>query len=271
MKYIFLSLIFVSLNCFKAQQTAIDSLKIQCEYSLHYQTDSTDIRSKDNENFLLFIGKNKSLFLSTNKYKRDSIKNSYIKQSSIKMLDLTNFPKTAFPYKIVKDYVNNNILFYDDISAKLSVYYTEKPNLIWKISDETDKIANIDCNIAYTNYAGRVYKAWYATNILLPEGPYKFNGLPGLITKIEDTKGYYKFELISIKDLSGYKKTIDMENNHINGKKITKKEYLNAKKNYIDNLGEELRNSGIFIGADAIKKAQDRAKKKNNPIELKVD
>ncbi|MBT0573536.1 hypothetical protein OKE68_03370 [Riemerella anatipestifer] len=62
-----------------------------------------------------------------------------------------------------------------------------------------------------------------------------------------------------------------MENNHINGKKITKKEYLNAKKNYIDNLGEELRNSGIFIGADAIKKAQDRAKKKNNPIELKVD
>ncbi|SDD86015.1 GLPGLI family protein [Riemerella columbipharyngis] len=230
MRYIFLLLV-TSVNFLYAQEKAIDSLKIQCEYWLNYQNDSTNIYSKDSEEFLLLIGKNKSLFLSTNKYKRDSIKNSYIKEgNSVAILDLSKFPKTAFPYRIVKNYSNNELLFYNDISAKLSVHYVEHPNLTWKISNENDKIANIDCGVAYTNYGGRQYKAWYAKDIPLSEGPYKFSGLPGLIIKIEDTKGFYKFELISFKNLSKRHKTIELENRQINSKNVTKKEYLNAKK-----------------------------------------
>lgn len=259
----------MGLNFFNAQMIPIDSLKIQCEYSLSYQIDSTDTYSRKNEMFLLFIGKDQSLYISKNKYKRDSIKNSFIEQSNnMGMLDLAKFPKTAFSYKILKDFSHRDIIFYDDISAKLSVNYTERPNLIWKISDEKDQISDINCGVAYTSFAGRKYKAWYAIDIPLSEGPYKFNGLPGLIIKIVDTKGYYNFELVSIKDRSMYNETIDLDTKQINSKNVTKKEYLNAKRNYLDNLGEELRNSGIFIGSDAIKKVQERAKRKNNPIEL---
>lgn len=60
-----------------------------------------------------------------------------------------------------------------------------------------------------------------------------------------------------------------MESRLFNGTSATKQQYLSAKNNYIDNMGEELRRSGIIIGNDALKNAQNRERKKNNPIELK--
>ncbi|QOR72970.1 hypothetical protein IMZ16_05320 [Cruoricaptor ignavus] len=86
---------------------------------------------------------------------------------------------------------------------------------------------------------------------------------------MEDEKGYYKFELSNFKDVSKQRSLIAMESRLFNGTSATKQQYLSAKNNYIDNMGEELRRSGIIIGNDALKNAQNRERKKNNPIELK--
>jgi hypothetical protein len=40
--------------------------------------------------------------------------------------------------------------------------------------------------------------AWFAPELPYSDGPYKFNGLPGLIVKIADTRNQYVFELLSI-------------------------------------------------------------------------
>ncbi len=102
----------------------------------------------------------------------------------------------------------------------------------------------------------------------MPEGPYKFFGLPGLILKIEDTKGYYKFELTDFKNLTSQKGVIKMESRLVNGTSTTKQQYLSAKENYMNNLGAALQQSGITVGNEAIKSVQNRERKKNNPIEL---
>ena len=54
------------------------------------------------------------------------------------------------------------------------------------------------CHKATLTFGQRVYTAWYAPDIPIHYGPYKFEGLPGLIMQIEDSRKeiymvYYKF------------------------------------------------------------------------------
>lgn len=69
----------------------------------------------------------------------------------------------------------------------------------WKLSEDKDKIGQLDVNKASTYFAGRKWYAWYAPDIPINDGPYKFQGLPGLIVKIEDNSKTHKYELIEIK------------------------------------------------------------------------
>lgn len=61
------------------------------------------------------------------------------------------------------------------------------PKINWKIEKETKKIGNFSCKKATASFRGRNYIAWFATDISLPYGPWKLNGLPGLILEAYDT------------------------------------------------------------------------------------
>ena len=62
------------------------------------------------------------------------------------------------------------------------VFVKEKKVIIdWKLSDETKKIGRFECKKASAFFRGRQYIAWYAPEIPLPFGPWKLQGLPGLI------------------------------------------------------------------------------------------
>lgn len=71
--------------------------------------------------------------------------------------------------------------------------------LNWKLSEETKTIGNIKCQKAEVDYGGRAWIAWFAKEIPFQEGPYVFNGLPGLIVEIYDDHKDYLFKLIKIK------------------------------------------------------------------------
>lgn len=265
MKYLSLFFLFC-LVLLKAQK--IDSLKYEAKYLLNFQTDSTNIYSKDEEEFILKIGNEKSLFVSENAFKRDSFKTSVIKNGLIGALDLTKVPKPAFTYYIVKDIHKHHINFYDKVYRD-NFFYDENIKLDWELTNITEKIENLECKIAFVNFGGRRYKTWYSTEISIPEGPYKFFGLPGLIVKMEDDRGFYKFELISFKDVSNRKEVFSLNQDQIKAKQITKSKLNEVRNNFVENMASEIAKSGITLHGNAIKDAQDRQRKKNNPIELK--
>jgi GLPGLI family protein len=68
----------------------------------------------------------------------------------------------------------------------------------WKLQKETKKIGNFDCHKATTKFRGREYTAWYTNEIPVPYGPWKLQGLPGLILEAYDTEKdiYYYFKSI---------------------------------------------------------------------------
>ena len=44
--------------------------------------------------------------------------------------------------------------------------------------------------------------AWFAPDIPIKRGPWRFNGLPGLILKLYDTDRFYTFEAVSLKNVN---------------------------------------------------------------------
>ena len=78
-----------------------------------------------------------------------------------------------------------------------SFSYQEKPALNWEIQKDTMTIKGYSCQKALTTYGGRQWSAWFSTDVPLSMGPYKFNGLPGLILKIWDKGNEFSWELVS--------------------------------------------------------------------------
>jgi GLPGLI family protein len=75
------------------------------------------------------------------------------------------------------------------------------PKLSWVLSEEEKTIGGFVCKQAFTSFRGREYEAWYAIHLPLPMGPWKLNGLPGLILEAVDQEGvvvfqFYSFQII---------------------------------------------------------------------------
>jgi GLPGLI family protein len=88
-------------------------------------------------------------------------------------------------YNIKKNTMWSNILYRKQIYVKEIA-----PKINWIIEKDTKKIGTFLCKKATTSFRGRNYIAWFATEISLPYGPWKLNGLPGLILEAYDTNKF---------------------------------------------------------------------------------
>jgi GLPGLI family protein len=68
----------------------------------------------------------------------------------------------------------------------------------WKLLSEKKIIGKFDCKKASVEFRGRTYFAWYTMEIPISLGPWKFNGLPGLILEVDDQKEIYKWQAKTI-------------------------------------------------------------------------
>lgn len=83
--------------------------------------------------------------------------------------------------------------------GKYNAYYTEPyPLQQWTMGTETQTILGHRCQKATCHWRGRDFVAWFAPDIPVKAGPWKFGGLPGLILKLQDTAGVYRFEAVQI-------------------------------------------------------------------------
>jgi GLPGLI family protein len=254
--------------------TATDSttpLQLTCTYRLTFQPDSTDEKSILTEDMLLYIGDRFSQFQSLNRHLLDSIVVDIESKGGVEYWQKTgihtsSLPKTRFNFKIYKNYPSDKITVLDRIVTE-KYRYTEPKNLFnWTITSEKATIAGYNCQKATTEFGGRKYEAWFTSEVPVSEGPYKFSGLPGLIVKVSDTRNHYTFELISLKQPKDPAKIVFPDDRFI---PTTKKEFNKGQKDLQDNMAARL---GQVVTTNnpeqANRRAKERAKKHNNPIEL---
>jgi GLPGLI family protein len=227
--------------------------------------DTTDTNQKTDNIMLLQIGNNISKYTDYYGLKADSLYDVYVKMGD----DLSTIFTKIHPYikgssreNIFKDYPQGKITSTNLFGGSSYLYEEASVNIDWKLESGNMTIAGYKCKKASTTLFGRKYTAWYTPDIPISNGPWKFSGLPGLILKVEDSKKEVSFECIAI-DKPHWKDPIYM--NESDYMKTNKKTFLKLYKQYKDNPGAVIQNSGMIQGDIPAKAFRKRA---YNPIEL---
>jgi GLPGLI family protein len=69
------------------------------------------------------------------------------------------------------------------------------PVIDWTISVDTETFYGLHCQKATCHFKGRDYIAWFCPDLPVHTGPWKLNGLPGVIVDAHDTKNEVIFQL----------------------------------------------------------------------------
>ena len=267
---LFLAIVFSPLygqTVFHFPKKNIELVEHIVTYSLGFQEDSTYQNARRQEDMLLFIGSTISRFVSNNYFIGDSMARTATSQENFQRIasDRGNpLPIVRFKYEIFKNYPKGKQTFIDNVLGGGMFKFEEDLALFkWELLNETAIISGYKAQKATTEFGGRKWVVWFSTEIPFNDGPYKFNGLPGLIVKVYDTNQHYVFELKSI-HRPGYKLFIGFpELDYIES---TKKEYFKAKDNMRDNIITQAKSAGL--NNEVQQKVAKTMQRRNNPIEL---
>lgn len=201
--FIFLLVIFYAGICKSQNCERIDSVTFVFYYDYYFQKDSLSKGTPSFQSMMLQVGQQFSRFSPYRDIVADSILCDKTKKASINdVLAATGNSKISnlCKYNIYKDYPSKGSAVFTSFLNRNDRYIVkQKLAFDWNIASESDTIImGYQCNMATTFFAGRLYKAWFTQQIPLPEGPYKFGGLPGLIVKISDSKNQHVFLLTGI-------------------------------------------------------------------------
>lgn len=154
-------------------------------------------------------------------------------------IDHTKYPssdprgrKTA-SYSILKNYPSEGLLVYAENftpNGKIYRYEEEMPQWEWELQEGDSIILGYPCKKATAYFRGRTWIAWYAIDLPYDSGPWKMNGLPGLILYAHDIERSFFFRCNRIEKGDGtpieeekrnYVKIIPKRLNEIKGLRIT--------------------------------------------------
>ncbi|TJZ50053.1 GLPGLI family protein [Sphingobacterium olei] len=271
-----ISMRFFLLLCFLAfaaqAQSQIDSknydFDLKIIYQFTHQNDSTSAESKKSLFTQLSIGDKRSQFQTIAKFERDSIL----------CLDPSNMIYHRYgginPNNFLIEKKEELICVYEPLNGvalsgnnELFYYEQNKEELDWSVTQDTATINQFVCQKATINWGGRSWTAWFAVDIPISEGPYKFCGLPGLIVSISDGDLHFVFDLVSIQKVKHTALSFDKIRSDFKLIKTTKDDFYEERKKLRNNMvGYALLNGDKF-NEDQKRNIQESAQKDNNHIE----
>ena len=154
------------------------------------------------EEMVLLLNQNESVYTSQNKIKNDSVKRYYLINKDLQGFQsyiLNNDKKNLINYFIWKK--NSDYIYQIKSGLKIVQYKNSLPQLNWQIiNNSSEEILGYKVQKAETVYEGKKYYAWFSTEIPINNGPFVFNGLPGLILKIQNEDSSYVITVKGIKN-----------------------------------------------------------------------
>lgn len=184
--------------CLLASQLAAQSNEVigKVEYTriLHYDKDIT------HKDFTLYITSQRTLFVEVeDKSDTASHENFAFKMNEDGELEmnvsLSDNSQDPLTYEVdIHSGTLRTLTSYFDGNINRPVLVEEAITTIpWQILNETKVIANLQCQKAVGKFRGREYTVWFTRKIPVRFGPWKLQGLPGLILEATDKTNQVQF------------------------------------------------------------------------------
>lgn len=276
-----------------------DQALARVHYKFNHIKDTTNRDLIYQEKMLLIIGKNTSLYTSHEKMLQADRLAAFLKQQTKENGGtLTNVVMQKGLIRTVTSvdfytYAHEQKLFTIEYMAMNKYIIPEDLAPIkWNIQQDTTSFSGISCRKATTHFKGRNWTAWYAVELPFQSGPWKLNGLPGLIVEAYDERKevYFQFDgLENVNEANLVTKDekialgngeINFSNNFYLGKEIklptdaikaTREEITRLRKALADNPQSAINSQTTGLATVQRKSTVSTSQIKNtfnNPIEL---
>ena len=225
--------------CFTSIVTSAQKADIEVSYIAHtpnFRDGKTDLT---NQYILLANGSTSKFFSPMTEYidslnstpegkakYQEMTKNAYLGGK------LDQLPRKDGSYYILKSLDEKIIRYYDNAGLDKFFYEETPEEWHWEIGDATKNILGYECVEATTNFHGRKWTVWFTPEIPVHNGPWKFDGLPGLILEAIADGNQYHFVATGVQQTDKNIGIVYLADEY---EKSSRKDFLKAKRSFIDN------------------------------------
>ncbi|SJZ34022.1 GLPGLI family protein [Sediminibacterium ginsengisoli] len=284
----YITVVFVSFLCLnlKAQETTI----LNVVYDFSYTRDLADPSNPYKSEMILSAGQSGSRYTTRDLFNRNSPaaiklnKQREAKESSGAaanttvavggpMLTVSN-AGTLINEEIFISKTNGTVQTAGRIGFKNYHFSVPLPSINWKLGNEQKMICGYNCQKAVGDFGGRTFEAWFVPDLPYSFGPWKLNGLPGLILSANDTKNEISFTCKEITKNSDPEELITSYMNLGRSVEVKPKEYQRVAGMFASDPAAmvEAQISGTTVSVRNLDSPGDKSIKKitrYNPMELK--
>lgn len=178
-----------------------ETAELMVHYKFSHVRDTTDRAHPFTENMVLFIGKSAGSYWSYDVITADEqFKKAWTAAASNSPDGNVRINRNGGGTRTQYYQYPNEKKLYTKENVMGNDYLVESPipTIDWKIKGDTASFGGLHCQKATGHFKGRDYTVWFCPDLPVHTGPWKLNGLPGVIVDARDAKNEIVFQFDGI-------------------------------------------------------------------------
>lgn len=164
-----------------------DTAQLSVHYIFTHVRDTNNRKHPYTEKMVLLVGKNSGVYKSGDRHVEQ---HTTTNPDGSTRTDTHGFGSATEYYQYPNE---KKMLHKDRLPMTDFLMATPLPVIAWHITGDTATLGGLHCQKATTHFRGRDYTAWFCPDWPLHIGPWKLNGLPGVIVQAYDAKDEVRF------------------------------------------------------------------------------
>lgn len=192
-------LLLLSLAALPAVAQRLDEAVLVCSYDFRWSQDTVTLEKWGEDRIMLLVGPSVSLSYSYYTHAADTVADAPGAVLAATAGRAAKYTRHSEWY-VYKNWPQGKMTVTENIATDYFRYTDELRPQRWTMAPDGDtcRIAGYLCRRAECQWRGRRWRAWFAPELAVSDGPWKLGGLPGLILRAEDERGHYRFTLTGL-------------------------------------------------------------------------
>ena len=185
------------LAVFAARAQKPDTARVLVHYKFTHVRDTTNRAHPYTENMVLYVGKSGGAYRSYDgivykaQFKKAFAEAAAASPDGRPMINRRGVGSNVEYYQYPNE---QKLLTKDQLLMNDYAIVGPMPVIDWKISGDTATFGGLHCQKATCHFKGRDYTGWFCPDLPVHIGPWKLNGLPGVIVDAHDAKNEVVFK-----------------------------------------------------------------------------